>query len=249
MSEELPPYLGVLVVDAERYGSNTDPGQQKLAEAIPEVLAVAFAESGLEQVWEQRLFPQDTGDGLGLGFDPRYLPVVAEQVLGALQEALVARDVWMRKVHRGLRLRLRAALHVGPIRHPGGGQALVTAHRLVDAAPLRDALKRSDADRTFLAALISDRVHDDVIATGYATVPTTPVPVEIKEHRSTAHLHVPTPTGDLLNSGLVPAPTADPADTPHLDPLTPGAVHNVMTGHHTGTAIQVGHLHGGFTNH
>ncbi|RLK61714.1 hypothetical protein [Actinokineospora cianjurensis] len=250
MSEELPPYLGVLVVDAERYGSNSDPGQQKLAEAIPEVVRVAFADSGLEHVWDGRLFPQDTGDGLGLGFDSRHLPAVTESVFGALQEALVARDVWMRKVHRGLRLRLRAALHVGPVRPLGGGRALVTAHRLLDAAPLRDALTRSDEDRTFLAALISDRVHDDIIDAGYATLPTAAIPVHIKEYRATAHLHVPTPSGDLLTTGLVPAPTASPTpDTPPTShPDTPGSVHNSISGTHSGTAIQVGHLHGGLTN-
>ncbi|GAA2966855.1 hypothetical protein [Actinokineospora diospyrosa] len=255
MSEELPPYLGVLVVDAERYGSNTDPGQQKLAEAIPEVLEAAFHESGLAHVWEGKLFPQDTGDGMGLAFDTRHLPAVVEGFFGALQEVLVARDAYMRRYNRALRLRLRAALHVGPVLRVGGGRALVTAHRLLDAAPLRDALKRSDPERTYLAALLSNRVHEDVVHTDYATLPTAPVEVEIKEYRATAHLHVPTPSGDLLTSGLVPIPeppaTPDPADQPATPDPTPttGPVHNVMSGIHTGTAIQVGHLHGGLNNH
>ncbi|MBM7776182.1 hypothetical protein JOD54_006386 [Actinokineospora baliensis] len=251
MSEELPPYLGVLVVDAERYGSNTDPGQQKLAEAIPEVLEGAFNGSGLAHVWEGRLFPQDTGDGMGLAFDTRYLPAVLEGFFGALQEVLVARDAYMRRFNRALRLRLRAAVHVGPIRPTGGGQALVTAHRLLDAAPLRDALTRSDPERTYLAALISDRLHDDVVVTAYASLPTSPVEVRIKEYRATAHLHVPTPSGDLLTTGLVPTPaptTPDDEDPTPQPPATTGPVHNTMSGIHTGTAIQVGHLHGGLHN-
>ncbi|WP_035304642.1 hypothetical protein [Actinokineospora inagensis] len=250
-ADELPPYRAVLAVDAERYGSNTDPGQRRLAEAIPEVIRVAFAKSGLAGAWEERLYAQDTGDGLGLCLDPRHLPALVARLFGVLQEVLTARDVWMREADRALRLRLRAALHVGPVLQPGGGRALVTAHRLLDAAPLRDALKRSDPDRTFLAVILSNRVHDDVIAAGYATLPTTPVDVHIKEYEAAAHLHIPHPTGDLLASGLVPAapdPTPPPPPQPRQDPrLAP--VHNVITGgQHSGTTIQVGHLHGGLKN-
>ncbi|GLZ39047.1 hypothetical protein [Actinokineospora sp. NBRC 105648] len=243
---ELPPYLGVLVVDTERYGSNQDQGQQYLAEAVPDVLEVAFGRAGLSSVWQERQYDQNTGDGVGFGFDPRHLPAVIGRLLPRLQEVLAEKDVRMRERSRGLRLRLRAALHVGPVLMPGGGRALVTAHRLVDTPPLRDALTRSDKDRTFLAVLLSDRVYDDVVAAGYVSVSTAPVPVRAKEYEGTAHLYVPVPTGDLLGHGLAtPAEEARLRATP---PPAAAAVHNVMTGLNTGTAIQVGHLHGGLHN-
>ncbi|WP_018682978.1 hypothetical protein [Actinokineospora enzanensis] len=251
---ELPPYRAVLVVDTERYGSNPDLAQQVLAQAVPDVLGLAFARCGLGHVWEGRLFPQDTGDGVGIGFDTKYLPGVIGRLFPALQEVLAERDVRLRERDRGLRLRLRGALHVGPVLMPGGGRALVNTHRLLEADVLRGALRRSDPDRTFFAVLLSGRVYDDVVDSGYVRLNVAPTDVRVKELSTKAYLHVPVMSGDLVGSGLVAAGAeivgeegAAGADLRQRVPAA-GDVHNVMNGVHTGTAIQVGHLHGGLHN-
>jgi hypothetical protein len=82
---ELPPYRAVLVVDTKEFGGHSDRGQAVLADAVPDVLALAFERAGLAHVWREALFPHGTGDGFGLGFDTRYLPVVVMRLFDTLQ--------------------------------------------------------------------------------------------------------------------------------------------------------------------
>src|SRR5690242_21754306 len=74
--DELPPYRAVLVVDTKEFGAHSDREQAVLADAVPDVLALAFGRAGLAHVWHEALFPHGTGDGFGLGFDTRHLPGV-----------------------------------------------------------------------------------------------------------------------------------------------------------------------------
>ncbi|AHH95261.1 hypothetical protein [Kutzneria albida] len=250
---ELPPYRAVLVVDTKEFGSNSDPGQQRLAEIIPDVLARAFERAGLGNVWSQALFPHNTGDGFGIGFPTRHLPAVVSKVLDTLQDILAERHRQLRG--HGLRLRMRASLNVGPVREPDPdgmtavvGNTVITTHRLLDAAPVRALLTRSDPDQTFLSVALSQRVFEDVVASGYSTLPLSrvvPTPVQVKEFTGTVYLYVPNPSGELLDRGLgdhqQDAVTAEQVGPPRRR----GGVTNIMTGTHGGTAIQVGHLHGG----
>lgn len=250
---ELPPYRAVLVVDAKGFGGNSDAGQELLADAIPNVVELAFERSRLGHVWRDALFPHLTGDGLGIGFETRYLPAVVSRFFDTLQQVLAERDVRLRAHGRQLRLRMRASLNVGPVGEPEPGassavalgRAFVTTHRLLDSAAVRDVLTRSDPDQTFLSVILSQRVFDDVIAAGYASVPASrfvPRQVEVKEFGGTVYLYVPEPSGDMLRHGL------DDAEPVGQEAPSAGSSTNIMTGTHYGTAIQVGHLHGGFSN-
>ncbi|OLF12828.1 hypothetical protein BLA60_06040 [Actinophytocola xinjiangensis] len=248
---ELPPYRAVLVVDAKDFGGNSDPDQELLAEAVPGVVALAFERAGLGQVFREALFPHNSGDGLGIGFDTRHLPGVVSHVFDALQAVLAERDRALRARGRGLRLRLRASLNIGPVREPDPrgragvvGQAVIATHRMLDASAVRDVLTRSDPEVTFLAVALSQRVFHDVVASGYARLSTSrlvPVAVRVKEFADTVHLYVPTPSGELLAHGVDGRPGPEPA--PPAPP--PAGVNNTISGGtHTGTTIQVGHLHG-----
>lgn len=119
---ELPPYRAVLVVDTKEFGGNTDGGQELLATAIADVLALAFDRSGLGHVLRDALFPHNTGDGYGIGFDTRHLPAVVTRLFDTLQ----------------------------------------------------DVLAQSDPDQTFLSVALSQRVFDDVLTSGYASLPPSP---------------------------------------------------------------------------
>ncbi len=251
---ELPPYRALLVVDVKSFGSNSDPAQNELAVLIPDVLAQAFERAGLKEVWDQALFPHGTGDGFGIGFDPRFLPAVVSKVFDQLEAVLAERDARLRATSRYVRLRMRASLNVGPMRtaDPGVssavavGSAVITTHRLLDSAPVREVLSLSDPDQTFLAVVLSDRVFEDVLAAGYATLPKTrvvPTDVEVKEYRGTIYLYVPNPSGELLRHGIggpydeklaVATDIADEA----------GRITNVISGGVSGTAIQIGRMHG-----
>ncbi|WP_103353525.1 hypothetical protein [Amycolatopsis sp. CA-128772] len=257
MLAELPPYRALLVVDTKGFGSNSDTAQAVVSEAIPDVLALAFERAGLSEVWDTPLFPHGTGDGYGLGFDPRFLPAVVSRFFDELQVVLAERDARLRPGARSVRLRMRASLNVGPVLEPADGttsaaaavgSAVITTHRLLDAGPVRALLERSDPDQTFLAVALSQRVFEDVLASEYATLPATkvvPADVSVKEYRGTVYLYVPNPSGDLLRYGAGDYAEELAAAKAAIDPgPAPESTSNVINGMHGGTAIQVGRLHG-----
>jgi class 3 adenylate cyclase len=206
---ELPPYRGVLVVDTKDFGSNADPDQWQLADTIPELLGRAFDRVGLAEVWRAALFPHNTGDGFGIGFDPRHLPAVVSRFFDELQRVLAE---WNAAPRGPARLRMRASLNVGPVREQGGGgspavvgSTVVTTHRLLDAAAVREVLVRSDPEQTFLSVALSQRVFDDVLASGLASLPASrvvPRRVRVKEFAGTVYLYVPRLSGELLTHGF-----------------------------------------------
>ncbi|MDX8035311.1 hypothetical protein SK803_34310 [Lentzea sp. BCCO 10_0856] len=256
---DLPPYRAVLVFDTKDFGSNTDPNQELLAGMIPDVVALAFERIGLIEVWRGALFPHNTGDGFGIGFATRHLPAVVSDLFDALQDVLAERDARLRERRPSARLRMRASLNVGPVREgdTGGDSAVVggtviTTHRLLDAAPVRDVLTLSDPEETFLSVVLSQRVFEDVVASGYATLHPSRVvqrTVEIKEFAGTVYLYVPKLSGRLLEHGIgeeQPMAAVAEAEQDRFSRALP--VTNVMTGTHVGPSIQIGHLKGGLHN-
>jgi hypothetical protein len=248
----LPPYRGVLVVDAKEFGSNSDVGQALLSEAIPDVVTRAFERAGLAHVWENVLFPHNTGDGLGIGFDTRHLPAVVGRLFDALQDVLAEKDRRLRAHGRRVRLRMRASLNVGPVFEPaseGGpavvGSTVITTHRLLDAPAVREVLVRSDPEQTFLAVALSQRVFDDVLASEFACLPASrvvPAFVRVKEFAGTVYIYVPNPSGELLSRGVGEYQRdLDVARAAQSEPAA-GPVTNIMSGTDAGTAIQVGHI-------
>ncbi|EWM19158.1 hypothetical protein [Kutzneria sp. 744] len=211
-SRGLPPFRAVFAVDTMSFGRNTDPVQRELADQLPSVVARAFDQAGAEDAWRDRHFVRNPGDGYWFCCSASHLPVLLG-VFGALQDLLLGMALEDRG---GPRMRLRASLHVGPIADPGRsgeivGNTVITAHRLLDAQPARDALERSDPDQTLLVAMISAPVYDSVVATGLGAVPAArfaACTVQVKELSAQAYLYVPCPSGDLLRDGVAGKPLA-----------------------------------------
>lgn len=245
------------MVDAKEFGSNTDAGQALLADAIPDVLTLAFERAGLAQVWREALFPHNTGDGLGVGFDTRYLPAVVSRLFDTLQDVLAERDQRLRAHGRNVRLRMRASLNVGPVQEPDPsgktsvvGSTVITTHRLLDAPVVRDLLTRSNPDHTFLAVAMSQRVFDDVVASEYATLPPSrlvPTTVQVKEFTGVVYLYVPALSGDLLAHGVEGHQLT--ADIDHEHQPASHFSNVIRGGTHSGTTIQVGNLRGGINHY
>ncbi|WP_191303674.1 hypothetical protein [Lentzea cavernae] len=248
--KELPPYRAVLVVDMENYSGHTAAQQREFTEIIPDLLERAFERAGRPDVWEERRFPDSTGDGYAVGFRPESLPLLIGPFLDALQGELAYYDRILRSGDRKSRLRLRAAITVGPLHESdsprlgdGCGDSRVAAHRLVDAAEVRRLLELSDPDITFLAAIISDRVHEDVVLGGYATkAPSDYVraSVSVKQFRGDAHLHVPKPSGDLLSRGFTEEQEA--RETEEKDEMRFHGVQNTVSGTVSGGVVQAGSI-------
>lgn len=205
-SQPLPPYRGILAVDAERFTRHPSSHLPGLSADIQEVLRTAFDRCGMPELWERRRFPQSTGDGCLFGVHPEMVPFLLHPFLYALHESLVDKDESLRAVDRGLRLRLRVSINIGPVPDSGDeirdriGAPMNTTFRLLDCTALKAALTATNPDVTLLAAIVAQRVFDDVVRGGYtpALHPDRfePVTAEVpgKDFAEAAWLYVPHPS-------------------------------------------------------
>lgn len=207
---ELPPYKALLVVDLKNYSGNPSRYQPQLKDLVPEIMRSAFDRCGLAAIWSQASFPDTTGDGYCIGLPPTTLPFLLNPYLEALQEELEERNRRLPRVGPEP-MRLRVSLHVGPVTDSGAdelsdgaGAPRIELHRLLDSDPVRGLLSRS-ADVTCVAAIVSDRVYEDAVRSGYADEDPAlyvDVPVTVKTYQGRAYLRVPKPSGGLLTQGF-----------------------------------------------
>jgi hypothetical protein len=202
-SKPLPSYRGILAVDTERFSSNPSARQPDLSAAVQDVLRTAFERCGLPELWEQRRFPQSTGDGFLIGVYSEQIPFLVHPLLDSLHDALSTKDERLRTIDRALRLRLRVSINIGPVPDSGDeqrdrvGTPMNNTFRLLNSEVLKDALKRTNPDVTFLAAIISQRVFEDVIRGGYTPAKHAdefePVTAEVpdKDFAEAAWLYIP----------------------------------------------------------
>jgi hypothetical protein len=207
---ELPPYRALLAVDIRDFSGVLGKDHARITDAVPTILRSAFQRCGLAETWHAQRFGIGTGDGYALGLPSAVLPFLLNPFLPALQEELVYRDeVGADPVS----LRMRVSVHVGPVTDSGqgllsegSGTARIETHRLLDAQPVRELLNRS-GPMTRVAAIVSARVYQDAVLSGYAAdAPEHYVlaPVQVKKLVGTAYLRVPSPSGDLLRDGFLP---------------------------------------------
>jgi class 3 adenylate cyclase len=171
-TQALPPPRAIFAVDTEKFTSNPSARQPQLRDAITELLSSAFARSGLVEIWEARTLPQGTGDGFVFAVPQERTPFLLDPLLDRFQEVLEEHDRLLRSEDRGLRLRLRVAVHMGSVsgsdgRREGIGTPMNDTFRLLDSAPLKQELSQSNPDITLLAAIVSQRVFEDVVRAGF----------------------------------------------------------------------------------
>jgi hypothetical protein len=207
---ELPPYRAVFAVDMKNFSGNAPAQYPGLTEQIPVIVERAFARIGALQTWMERRFPSGRGDGFVVGFRPAVLPLLVGPFLDGLQAELA-------EYHQPgqSRIRMRVSLTVGPLADSGEGRlsdgagaAIVEAQRLLDSDPLRWLLDESNPEVTFVAAILSERVYQDVVEGRYTTrapAEFRPVPILVKQFTGTAYVCAPKPSGGLLAGGLTAA--------------------------------------------
>ncbi|MCG5213101.1 hypothetical protein [Streptosporangium sp. KLBMP 9127] len=210
----------LLTVDAEKFSAHRDSELPRLHMKIRHVLAAACSASGLAGTWKSVRFLESTGDGILAILPEEAIPALVDSFPLRLQDALAAVAPKLRAA--GLRLRLRVALHVGLVdderaEAPGISAATIDVCRLLDSAPLRDALRQSDPNVTFIALLLSQEVFTTYVAGGRTRLREsqfTPVQVAVKQFSRTAYLRVPVPSGayepELAVDTAEPAPAPSP---------------------------------------
>lgn len=203
-SRPLPPYRGVLAVDTKGFTGHPAIEHEAISRAVPELLKAALVRAGLREVWEDRVFPNSTGDGYVFGFDTSLMPFVIHPLLLVLQDVLTDFNVLS---HGVVPIRLRASLHVGPLPDTGdefGGNGTVRndTHRLLDSRPVKAVLASHKENITHIAAILSDRCYEDAVVGGYTgrhpdhfveVVAT----VDGKPFSQRAWVYVPQPSGPL----------------------------------------------------
>ncbi|PWW64725.1 hypothetical protein [Actinokineospora spheciospongiae] len=220
---EMPPHRALLIVDVKDFSTRPGRYHAELTDRIPLILRQAFQRCGLVDMWDETRFSGGTGDGYYLGFTSMKLPLLLNPFLPALQEELDYRNTL---AAAEAPMRMRVSVQVGPMTDDsisdlstGSGDARVQAHRLLDAEPVRDLLTRS-THKTCVAAIVSQAAYANAVQGGYTGESPddyVATPVRVKQFEGIAYLRVPTPTGDLLKQGFVPAeapPAAAVAEKP-----------------------------------
>ncbi|GGV12276.1 hypothetical protein GCM10010182_35560 [Actinomadura cremea] len=208
----------ILAFDIASFGdaSRTDDVREIMRDAMYRQIDASLRAARVELA---RCYREDRGDGAMVLVPPE---VGTEPLLTAAVDMLKAE---LRRYNKAAadvaRIKLRVAVHTGEARHDGNGivgTAVNHAFRILDAQPFKDALKESGA---WLAVVVSQRVHDDVVRHGPGTIDPDeyrPIDIAVKETEGTAWVRVP-------GAPITPAPPAPPTGTqlvkPSSEPVAP----------------------------
>ncbi|MFJ3231604.1 hypothetical protein [Streptomyces sp. NPDC086787] len=178
-------------MDVQSYGSKNDRAQSETQHDLPRLLDEAARKCGLDRTsWhiqskgdEQLAVTPMNGD------EPRLVDDYVRHLVAGLGHYNAQRVPTAR-------MRLRAALHHGPVAladNGFAGTAVVVTARLLNSGPLYGALDaHPEAD---LALILSDDMYRSTVAGGHTTlVPSdfSRVAVSVKEYESAAYITVPT---------------------------------------------------------
>jgi hypothetical protein len=158
-----PVHHTIIAVDVAGSGSRPNRLTLQMREDLRQIIIGVLAKQGIS--WNS-IHHDDTGDGLRLLLPPDQPAIRAlGPFVNELDAALRAHRM---RANDAARLRLRVVAHHGLAYFDGGvwaGDALVLAARLLDAEPLRQALK--DNPDANLALIVSEAIHKDVIVDEY----------------------------------------------------------------------------------
>ncbi|GAA3362528.1 hypothetical protein [Saccharopolyspora gregorii] len=249
-SSQLPPYRAVFAVDTKDFSLSPSAHQERLSRDIPQLLERALEQCGLSRLWQTKVFASSTGDGYYFGVDAMDTPFLVDPFLDELNEVLDEHDEVVRARDRALKLRLRASVHLGPVPESGLSTSMNETHRLLDAEPVRRILTASDADVTYVAAILSQRVFTDVVRGGYVKKRASQFAanaVKVKNFEDHAYLYTPKHS---VNPELLDGVDAARVDRERLEqdqrravepePQRGVVVHNNFSGTTSGSVLQIG---------
>lgn len=203
-----------VAVDAQAYGGNNDRRQSEIQHDLPRLLSRAARSTGLDRSqWQiQRKGDEELAVHPMDGTEPRLVDDFVRHLVSELREYNEVRVP-------SARMRLRAAIHHGPVELADNGFAgstVVTTARLLSSRHLYGALKAHHG--AHLALLLSDDVYRSTVAGGHTTLSGADfrrVVVHEKECEAVAWLRVP--GHDAHGPGAGPT-TGGPATRGELPP-------------------------------
>jgi tetratricopeptide (TPR) repeat protein len=213
----------ILVVDVEGFGDQrrTNPHRLAVREGMYRAVQQAFSNVGI--TWTE-CYQESCGDGVFV-LIPAEVPkgLFVESLPRELAEALRDHNATHRAEEQ---IRLRMALHAGEVYYDEHGVTAASinlAFRLLDAGPLKSALKDSPGT---LALIVSSWFFDEVVRHSAASDAATyrPIRVDVKETTAVAWISRPDqpyPPDDkqleAVPAGLAtPVPRQLPGHAPHF---------------------------------
>ena len=199
------------------------------------------------------MLSQGTGDGYVFALPQEHTPFLVHPLLDELQEVLEEHDRVLRSQDRSLRLRLRVAVHMGSVPDSDGhregiGTPMNDTFRLLDSGPLKQELSRSNPDITLLAAIVSQRVFEEVVRAGFTPgLPPDrfqPVIAEVagKEFVQPAWMYVPKPSQPSDRAPQASVGPSSCGDEPAMQTPASTTIHG-----NVGRAITGGNFSGNVT--
>ncbi len=203
----------VLLTDIAGFGDpkRNDGDRAFMRKQLYEMLRSALAVSGVE--WTA-CYHEDRGDGVLVVLPPTHPTMrMIDPLVPELADRLRQHN---RRASEVVQIRLRAALHVGPVgRDDEGlnGRAIILAARIVDAPAVKHRIEARQADLVFAA---SDYVYENVVKDCSGRVDYTTfehVDVHVKESQVPAWVYVAAHTEPAPAPGeqQVPDPASPPA--------------------------------------
>ncbi|GLZ14369.1 hypothetical protein Acsp04_46040 [Actinomadura sp. NBRC 104425] len=183
----------IFACDIVGFGKRPDGVQRRLREVMYGALKRCFEASGLPY---DDCYQEDRGDGAIIILPPAADPARLVHPLPDHLRAELRRHNEL-SVQQA-RMRLRVALHAGPLTMDGNGMVGTTvnhAARLLDAPAFKEAFAESAAD---LAILASDEFHREVIKDGLGPIDPTEfhrIDIRLKETAADGWLCIREPAG------------------------------------------------------
>jgi hypothetical protein len=186
-----PESRTIVCLDVAGFSGRPNPAQLRIREALPVQVATAFSDAGIDG---SRYDYDDRGDGALIVLPAEVDPL---PVLGVVVPALalaVARHNAAHNADPARQFVLRVAVNWGTVHRDGGGFAGSTINetaRLVDAEPLRRALRKTGAA---LGVAVSTSVYDNYVRHDYGGIEHTDYVesrVVVKQFRSKMWIRVP----------------------------------------------------------
>ncbi|GAA3934298.1 CATRA conflict system CASPASE/TPR repeat-associated protein [Actinoplanes auranticolor] len=197
-------------VDVVEYSSRSTPQQFDVQRRLAMIVRRVLTDVGVRVHDTDR---QDAGDGMMVVLPPG---LELHRLLPALLHGWRFRLVADNAAHPGDRIRLRLSVGAGPFAHSAigfTGATIIEIGRLLDSPVLRRAVvDHPDAD---LVALVSDRLHADVVGEGWPGLDPAhfqPYEVRVKTYRKQAWLWTGaavTPTPDRGEAAGTATPARD----------------------------------------
>ena len=210
----MPPIRTLLVVDTEGFTRHRDVDLPGLYVEMRRAVATACERSGLADAWKAVRFVQGTGDGVLAVFPLDAMTQLIHPFADHLQAVLAecAPRLPARGCASGYGSPCTPVSSMTSTRSRPASRRTNDVSRLLDCEPLRAALRDSDPNVTFVAAVVSAEAFDMFVRGGHTGLPPsrfTQVRAKVKQFDRPAFLYVPTPSEGSVRPRMCAPATPD----------------------------------------